>query len=515
VHILLNWILQGTIVAVVTAGGLRLLRAAPAATRHAVCWATLAAILSLPFMPFVWAWMLALTPAAGLAASGGSSVTALNGPSAPLMRLPAVFSVTSVLIGAAWMLWTTLQAVRVARDLRWLNRARRRCRTLPEAVAARLSPATARLLTATRAQVVLCDAVRAAAVLGGGQPVIGLHRRLVSALSDSELNAVLVHELAHVVRRDSLASVVQRAVHVVVGWHPGVSWAMRRLALEREMACDEAALGEAGGPKAYATCLTRIAGLARHASPAPDLALGMLPRSGLHRRIVHVLTPGRFSRRTAGWAGVTLCTSLGALALAMGTVVVIGEPAVVVAESVVALETVTARLAQPLQDVLLPSGAQTSTPVAATTGRGTRGNASNRVPPTTRVESPVVALAGAPVARAADAAAVPAGGREAVAADTALGVPVAMPTPSEAPAATPLPQPPARPASPGAAAGSGHERTVTDAAVAAAAGATGAWNATADAAAEAGIAVGHKTQKGAVATAGAFSRWSRRIASSF
>jgi len=63
--------------------------------------------------------------------------------------------------------------------------------------------------------------------------------------------------------------------------------------------------------------------------------------------------------------------------------------------------------------------------------------------------------------------------------------------------------------------GAAHDPTVTDAAVAAAAGAADAWNATASAAAKSGAAIGRSSQKRAVATAGAFTRWGRRVASSF
>ena len=503
-HILLNWILQGAIVAAATAGGLRVLRGAPAATRHAVCWTALVAILGLPFIPSLWGLAMTVTPAPVTAPAATVDQPRASAGPAPLVRLPAMVSATSALLGAAWMLWTMLQAVRVVRDVRWLRRARRRCRALPAAIAARFSPTTARLVDATRARVVLCDVVRAAAVLGGGQPVIGLQRRLVNALSDTELNAVLVHELAHVVRRDSVASVVQRAVHVLVGWHPGVWWVMRRLALEREMACDEAALAEAGGPKAYATCLTRIAGLAQRARLSPDLALGMLPASGLRCRVVHVLTPGRFSRRTAGWASGMLSTSLCVLATAIGTVVVFGEPAV--AESVAALETVTSRLVQPVQDALPASIVQTP-PRRATTGpqRAVRTTSRAAVHRAASAPETATAVAASSVAPQQDQDG-PASG-----AVPATAAPIVAPAENVAAAPTePTPQAATAAATPGS-----HDRTVTDAAVVAAAGATEAWNAAAGSAAQTGVAIGRSTQKGAVATAGACARWGRRVASSF
>ncbi len=504
-HILLNWVLEGSVVAMATAAGLRLLRGAPAATRHAACWAALAAILSLPFMPLVWSAAQTMTsaPSTATVAATGTTATNNSGP-APLLRLPAIFSVTSVLLLAAWMLWTMLQVVRVVRDVRWLQRARRRCRALPDAVGARFSSETRRLVAATHARVVLCDAVRAAAVLGGGQPIVGLHRRLVGALSDRELNAVLVHELAHVLRRDSLATMVQRAVHVLVGWHPGVWWVMRQLALEREMACDEAAVAEAGGRKAYATCLTRIARLAQRATLFPDLALGMLPASGLRRRVMHLLQPGRLSRRTAGWVSGTLCTSLGALTIAMGTIVVVGEPAA--AEGIGALETVTSRLAQPLQDDLLPLNtlpphrtATTPRPVARDLAPIAAPSAARAAEPVAPVNEPLVRVNDRPVsALGTQEPIVPVDTTPAAVAPAEHGA-ASVPAPASAPSAPNLRQ----------------ERTVTVAAVAAAAGAADAWNATAGAAAQTGVSVGRQTQKGAVATAGVFARWGRRVASSF
>ena len=511
-HILLNWTLQGAIVAAATAGGLRVLRGAPATTRHAVCWTALVAILGLPFVPFLWTavWAAGSAPAAAPAAAFALPAPSA-GLSAPLVRLPALFSATSVLLGAAWMLWTMLQAVRVMRDVRWLQRARRRCRALPPAIAARFSPATTRLVAETGARVVLCDAVRAAAVLGGGQPVIGLQRRLVHALSDSELNAVLVHELAHVLRRDSLATVVQRAVHVLVGWHPGVWWVMGRLALEREMACDEAALAEAGGPKAYATCLTRIAGLAQRAAIAPGLALGMLPACGLRRRVVHVLTPGRFSRRGAGWACGTLSTSLCALATAMGTVVVFGEPAK--ADSIAAFGTVTSRLVQPSPDVRPVSIAQEP-----------RRTLAARVQPSVPASATVAPPVGDPPARTNDRVGAASATQESVtpaaqAAEPGPASPGSMPLASthsaEVQGETAVPSAPLPAPAPVATPGVPRDHPVADAAVVVAAGATDVWSATSEAAAETGVAVGRKTQKGAVATAGAFGRWGRRIASSF
>ena len=81
--------------------------------------------------------------------------------------------------------------------------------------------------------------VRAAAVLGFASPIIAVQPALLVHLTDAELDQVVVHEWAHVARRDALGTLVQRVVHVLAGWHPAVWFAMGRLRMEREMACDE------------------------------------------------------------------------------------------------------------------------------------------------------------------------------------------------------------------------------------------------------------------------------------
>jgi hypothetical protein len=220
--------------------------------------------------------------------------------------------------------------------------------------------------------------------------------------------------------------------------------------------------------------------------------------------VVHVLTPGRFSRRTAGWASGMLSTSLCVLATAIGTVVVFGEPAV--AESVAAIETVTSRLVQPLEAV--PPASIVQTPRRATWApqRAARTIASAAVHSAARTVETASTGAASPIASRNDQDEPVSG---AVQAD---GAPVSVNPPENVAAAPTEPAPQATaPATPGVR----HDPTVSDAAVAAAGAATDAWNATAGAAAESGVAVGRKTQKGAVATAGAFARWGRRIASSF
>jgi beta-lactamase regulating signal transducer with metallopeptidase domain len=75
------------------------------------------------------------------------------------------------------------------------------------------------------------------AVVGFFRPCVVLPRALLDRPC-GEIEHVLLHELAHVRRRDPLASLVCLAAQIVFWFHPAIWCARRRLATLREMACD-------------------------------------------------------------------------------------------------------------------------------------------------------------------------------------------------------------------------------------------------------------------------------------
>src|SRR5204863_2739246 len=98
--------------------------------------------------------------------------------------------------------------------------------------------------------------------------------------------AALLHELAHVRRRDALGRLVQLAAVALFWFWPVVRLASRRLEHAREAACDAWALEACDVPRsAYARLLVRMAQL--HEAAAPALAT---PRA-LDARVAAVLGP--------------------------------------------------------------------------------------------------------------------------------------------------------------------------------------------------------------------------------
>jgi beta-lactamase regulating signal transducer with metallopeptidase domain len=112
------------------------------------------------------------------------------------------------------------------------------------------------------------------------------------AWTDDRRRAVLLHELAHIARRDCF---VQRltAIASALYWpHPGVWWAARRLRVERELACDDRVLAAGEGAREYAGHLLELAH-SLGSAPAPATALGMARPRQLETRLLAVLDAAR------------------------------------------------------------------------------------------------------------------------------------------------------------------------------------------------------------------------------
>ena len=162
--------------------------------------------------------------------------------------------------------------------------------------------------------------MRAAAVLGLTSPSIVVAPSALAALDDHELDQIVVHEWAHVQRRDDLARLVQRVIVALSGLHPAVWWIDRQLNLERETACDDWAINATGSARGLAVCLTKLAAMPGRPADAVLLPAALLS-SELTTRVVRLLDRGRNTSTThAAGAAMLVAPVLGALALAVASV---------------------------------------------------------------------------------------------------------------------------------------------------------------------------------------------------
>jgi beta-lactamase regulating signal transducer with metallopeptidase domain len=305
VHILLNWLVQGTLLALVAAVALRAVPAGRPQVRYSLAAAAYLLLLALPLVPMLL----------GRAANHTESTLAYASPvPKSVVVVPDEWWTSSVFMVGLWLVWFAVHAAHLAIATVAVRTARRNAVACPDAVLASLAQWSSVRNTGREARVVLSPDVSAAAVLGGGRPLIALAPAAIERLDASDLDRVLLHEWAHIQRRDDLAQVLQRGLRALIGWHPAAWWLERRIELEREAACDAIVVQLTGSPKGYAECLTRLAELPR--APIQSVpALSAAAPSQLYSRIVRVLThtPTKGPAR----AIATMATA-GVLAAAVG-----------------------------------------------------------------------------------------------------------------------------------------------------------------------------------------------------
>jgi beta-lactamase regulating signal transducer with metallopeptidase domain len=94
------------------------------------------------------------------------------------------------------------------------------------------------------------------AVVGWFRPVILLPITALTGLSPQQLEAVIVHELAHIKRFDCFVNLFQIAAETLLFYHPAVWWVNRSIRAERENCCDDIAVSVCGNAHDYAKALT-------------------------------------------------------------------------------------------------------------------------------------------------------------------------------------------------------------------------------------------------------------------
>ncbi len=156
------------------------------------------------------------------------------------------------------------------------------------------------------------------------RPRIVVPTGIESSLPADQLRAVLLHELAHIARRDLWIGLLQQAARIVHWWNPFVHWANQRLADLREQICDDIAIRELAEPGAYAATLIELAERCSNWPPVPaTLGVGSSSAGQLEARIRRILSvPGirclRLSRR--GAVGVSAIVVFMAATISFGQV---------------------------------------------------------------------------------------------------------------------------------------------------------------------------------------------------
>ena len=298
-----------------------------AATRYAVWWAVLAVVVLLPVVtgiewqrgprpttPGETAWTKPTTEAAPEPFSGPVSLTRSQ---------PAPDTVDAgdwpAGVLAAWAMVCLFLLVRIGWSYRHLRAIKRRAQPAPSTLQVQFG---ARLLACRmrrRVRLLVSSDIGSPLAAGFLHPAVLLPEPLVKQFTEAELDHVLLHELAHMARRDDWTNLWARLAGAILALHPVAAWVLHRIDREREIACDDWVVAHTGEARPYAASLARLFELCC-VRRRTLLASGMA-ESGSHlgERVELLLRRGRqFTARTsvlrvAGMAmGLLACAAAGA-----------------------------------------------------------------------------------------------------------------------------------------------------------------------------------------------------------
>lgn len=264
---LLDFVWQGLLAAFLLWAILFILKDRSARTRYAACCIGLGAMVLLPMVtaclvynapsasPVPAAWVAAAPQAMRTAAhaNGGSSFNPMQ------WALPL------------WSLGVLLFSLRLVWASRQISALRRQAKPAEAAVLAMVEDLQERLKLARPVRIVVSAVADCPSVVGWFRPVVLLPAATVLGLTTQQLEAVLAHELAHILRYDYLVNMLQTVVETLLFYHPAVWWASARIRQERELCCDDVAVEACGDALCYARALTRLERL-RSATPALALS---------------------------------------------------------------------------------------------------------------------------------------------------------------------------------------------------------------------------------------------------
>jgi uncharacterized protein (TIGR03435 family) len=123
-------------------------------------------------------------------------------------------------------------------------------------------------------------------VFGIFRPVLLLPNGVRDRLTADQLEAIFLHELCHVRRRDNLTAAIQMLMEAVFWFYPLTYWIGKRLMEERETACDEDVLRILPKREAYAQGILAVCRFGLQ--PSPACAAGVAG-SSLKRRIEGIM----------------------------------------------------------------------------------------------------------------------------------------------------------------------------------------------------------------------------------
>lgn len=155
-----------------------------------------------------------------------------------------------------------------------------------------------------------CESRMEPGVVGIVHPVLLLPSGISDCLEETQLEAIVAHELCHIRNRDNLVAACQMTIEAIFWFHPFVWWLGARMVEERERACDEEVLRAGSEPEIYAESILRVC---RFYLESPRACVSGVTGADLKKRIESIMS--HRAVRRLGLARKLLLTTAAVLSI--------------------------------------------------------------------------------------------------------------------------------------------------------------------------------------------------------
>jgi beta-lactamase regulating signal transducer with metallopeptidase domain len=312
---LLHFLWEGALIAALLYAALLVLRGGNAKARYAASCAALALMFASALATFLGA--LSTSHSAPFSPSPVSfQETAIASTGAhDVTETPSSFSIDAYLPALVW-LWVGGVTSMSIRSLGGWAAAQRFARryTWPASALweARFTVLAQRLRVSQPVKLVVSAIAQTPAVVGWLKPVVIVPAGIFAGLTTVQIEALLAHELAHIVRYDYLVNLLQTAVETLLFYHPAVWWVSKNIRDERENCCDDLAVEVCGDRFMYVQALTDLEQMRQ----APGMAMAATGGTLLSRieRVLKLRQPRPGAPSAWASAGVVVALILAGMA---------------------------------------------------------------------------------------------------------------------------------------------------------------------------------------------------------
>lgn len=150
-------------------------------------------------------------------------------------------------------------------------------------------------------------------VIGHLKPVVLIPAGLITSLPPAEIEAILLHELAHIRRRDYLVNLLQNLVEIIFFFNPAVLWVSSLIKAERENCCDDITVAQTSSKAAYIRALLSCQ---EYQLQTSRFAMALGRRKNLLGRVSRLVSSSNHSLSILEKSLLTVCLVTAGLMLA-------------------------------------------------------------------------------------------------------------------------------------------------------------------------------------------------------